>query len=144
MRSRSGYYFWKNWSNWETNRNGGVTLNTSDKPIFKIEEVLLNYAEAMCETGQFTQAVADESINKLRRRAGVADMKVADIDDSFDPNRGRYYPKGNEQGVLVDPVLWEVRRERIVELMGEGFGFYDIRRWRMAPGSLTASLKECG
>lgn len=41
--------------------------------------------------------------------------------------RGRYYPKGNEQGVLVGPVLWEVRRERIVELMGEGFGFYDIR-----------------
>ena len=141
VRSRSGYYFWKNWSNWETNRNGGVTLNTSDKPIFKIEEVLLNYAEAMCETGQFTQAVADESINKLRRRAGVADMKVADIDDSFDPNRGRYYPKGNEQGVLVDPVLWEVRRERIVELMGEGFGFYDIRRWRMAPWFLNRQFK---
>ena len=140
VRSRSGYYFWKNWSNWETNRNGGVTLNTSDKPIFKIEEVLLNYAEAMCETGQFTQAVADESINKLRRRAGVADMKVADIDDSFDPNRGRYYPKGNEQG-LVDPVLWEVRRERIVELMGEGFGFYDIRRWRMAPWFLNRQFK---
>lgn len=141
VRSRSGYYFWKNWSNWETNRNGGVTLNTSDKPIFKIEEVLLNYAEAMCETGQFTQAVADESINKLRRRAGVADMKVADIDDSFDPNRGRYYPKGNEQGVLVDPVLWEVRRERIVELMGEGFGFYDIRRWRMVPWFLNRQFK---
>ena len=50
-------------------------------------------------------------------------MVVADIDDSFDPNRGKYYPKDNENGVLVDPVLWEIRRERIVELMGEGFGF---------------------
>lgn len=48
------------------------------------------------------QAVADESINKLRRRAGVADMKVADIDDSFDPNRGRYYPKGKE----MNKVFW--------------------------------------
>ena len=64
-------------------------------------------------------------------------MVVADIDDSFAPNRGKYYPKDNENGVLVDTVLWEIRRERIVELMGEGFGFYDIRRWRMAPWCLN-------
>lgn len=31
------------------------------------------------------------------------------------------------------PVLWEIRRERIIELMGEGFGFYDVRRWAKAP-----------
>lgn len=29
--------------------------------------------------------------------------------------------------------MWEIRRERIVELMGEGFGFYDVRRWAKAP-----------
>ena len=50
---------------------------------------------------------------------------------------GKYYPKGNESGILVDPVLWEIRRERIIELMGEGFGIYDIRRWRMAPWFLN-------
>ena len=33
----------------------------------------------------------------------------------------------------VPPVLWEIRRERIIELMGEGFGFYDVRRWAKAP-----------
>ncbi|MDC7185300.1 RagB/SusD family nutrient uptake outer membrane protein, partial [Phocaeicola massiliensis] len=48
-----------------------------------------------------------------------------------------YYPKNNDAGVEVDPVLWEIRRERIIELMGEGFGFYDIRRWRMAPWFLN-------
>ena len=133
---RSGYYVWKMWSNWEQNFNNG-NLNTSDKPIFKIEEVLLNYAEAKFEQGKFDQSVADESINKLRDRAGVARMKVSDINESFDPERGKYYPKGNDNGILVDPVLWEVRRERIVELMGEGFGFYDIRRWRMAPWFLN-------
>ncbi len=31
----------------------------------------------------------------------------------------------------------EIRRERIIELMGEGFGIYDIRRWRMAPWFLN-------
>lgn len=133
---RSGYYVWKHWSNWEVNFNNGY-VNTSDKPIFKIEEVLLNMAEAQYELGTFTQQVADQTINKLRSRAGVANMIVADIKDDFDPNRGKYYPKGNDNGVLVDPVLWEIRRERIIELMGEGFGFYDVRRWRMAPWFLN-------
>lgn len=129
---RSGYYVWKHWSNWEKNFNNGA-VNTADKPIFKIEEVLLNEAEAKFELGAFNQDVADKTINKLRDRADIARMTVSEIDESFDPNRGKYYPKGNDNGISVDPVLWEIRRERIIELMGEGFGFYDVRRWRMAP-----------
>lgn len=93
--------------------------------------------EAKFELGNFDQGVADKTINKLRERAGVAKMVVAEIDANFDPNRGKYYPKNNDAGVEVDPVLWEIRRERIIELMGEGFGFYDIRRWRMAPWFLN-------
>ena len=119
---RSGYYVWKNWDQWETNFNNGA-LNTADKPIFKIEEVLLNYAECKWEQSAFTQAVADETINKLRRRAGVAAMTVSAIDANFDPKRDP----------SIDPVLWEIRRERIIELMGEGFGFDDVRRWKVAP-----------
>ncbi|WP_336528723.1 RagB/SusD family nutrient uptake outer membrane protein, partial [Bacteroides acidifaciens] len=116
-------------------------LNTADKPIFKIEEVLLNYAEAMWEKGEFDQTVANQTINKLRKRAGVAEMQVDEIDGNFDTERGKYYPKGNTEGVKVDPVLWEIRRERIVELMGEGFGFYDVRRWRMAPWFINKTAK---
>ena len=29
--------------------------------------------------------------------------------------------------------MWEIRRERMVELMGQGFSFYDIKRWHKAP-----------
>ncbi len=119
---RSGYYVYKNWNQWETNFNQGA-LNTSDKPIFKIEEVLLNYAECKWEQGQFNQAIADMSINKLRERAGIDPMIVAEIDANFDPKRD----------TTVDPVLWEIRRERMIELMGEGFGFDDVRRWKKAP-----------
>lgn len=132
VTSRTGYYVWKMYCNWEKNFNNGAE-NVADKPIFKIEEVLLNYAEAMYELGHFDQSVADITINKLRDRAEVAAMKVAEIDANFDPNRPKWYPKNNLEGMSVDPVLWEIRRERIIELMGEGFGFYDIRRWRMAP-----------
>lgn len=126
VKSNSGYYVWKNYSNWELNDNN-VDYNTSDKPVFKIEEILLNYAEAMYEkNGSIDQGVADETINKLRARAGVAPLKVADINASFDPKRGT-----DDDGKLIEPLLWEIRRERIIELMGEGFGFYDVRRWKM-------------
>ncbi len=137
---RSGYYLWKLYCSWEENFNNG-TLNVADKPIFKIEEVLLNYAEAKAELGESTQDVADKSINKLRDRAEVARMNVGEIDDNFDPDRPYYYPEGNAAGIRVPALLWEVRRERIIELMGEGFGFYDVRRWRMAPWFLNRAAK---
>lgn len=137
---RSGYYLWKLYCSWEENFNNG-TLNVADKPIFKIEEVLLNYAEAKAELGEFTQDVADKSINKLRDRAEVARMNVGEIDDNFDPDRPYYYPEGNAAGIRVPALLWEVRRERIIELMGEGFGFYDVRRWCMAPWFLNRAAK---
>ena len=51
MRCWTGYYFWKHFTMWEVGSND--YYQTSDKPIFTIEEVLLNYAEAAWELGQF-------------------------------------------------------------------------------------------
>ncbi len=138
---RSGYYLWKMYNCWEENFNNG-NVNTSDKPIFKIEEVLLNYAEATWELGKFTQDVADRTINKLRDRVDVGRMNISEIDANFDPDLPYYYPTSDTSaGVQLDPVLWEIRRERIIELLGEGFGFYDVRRWRMAPWFLNRAPK---
>ena len=50
-------------------------------------------------------------------------MNIGDINDSFDPDRN---PE-------IDPVLWEIRRERLIELMDEGFSWPDIRRWKQGP-----------
>ena len=121
MSNNCGYYIYM-FYNVETNVTGGATFSTTDAPIFHIEEILLNYAEVMFELGRFNQGVADQTINKLRPRAGVANMIVSDITAAFDPKRDP----------LVAPVLWEIRRERMVELMGEGFGFDDVRRWKKA------------
>ena len=134
MRSRTGYYFWKNYDMWEYS-TGSSAECTADKPIFKIEEVLLNYAEATFELGSFDQGVADATINKLRTRVGMPAMILTDINADFDPARD----KGNAPWLTgelskyeVAPVLWEIRRERQIELFGEGFGFYDVRRWGKA------------
>ncbi len=145
MRCISGYYFWKHYTAWEVGSNG--SFQTSDKPIFTIEEVLLNYAEAAFELGRFTQDVADKTINKLRDRVSVGRMNVAEIDANFDPDRDKgtaswtrgYDAKTNYE---VDPVLWEIRRERMIELMGQGFAFYDIRRWHKAP--YYVNRQPCG
>ena len=71
----SGYYFWKCYNNWD--RNQSANLNSTDLPIFKIEEILLNYAECKYELGEFDQQIADRTINKLRERVGVAVMIVS-------------------------------------------------------------------
>lgn len=118
--SRSGFTAWKEYNIWEDNSGN----DTSDKAIFWIEEAMLNLAEAYYEqNGSLSQEIADMTINKLRARAKVASMQVSQITDSFDPTRDN----------TVEPMLWEIRRERYVELLGEGFGFGDIRRWKKGP-----------
>ena len=145
MRCWTGYFFWKHYTAWE---NGDNNYNqTSDKPIFTIEEVLLNCAEAAWELGRFDQAIADRTINLLRDRVGVAPMTLSEIGPDFDPNRDKgdaawtrgYDGKTNYE---VDPVLWAIRRERMVELMGQGFSFYDVKRWHKAP--YFVNRQPCG
>jgi hypothetical protein len=91
--------------------------NPTDAPIFWLPEVLLNEAEACVELGSFTQTIADNTINKLRARAGVASLNVSNI------------PNDPKRDADVSPLLWEVRRERRVELMMDGFRYWDLRRW---------------
>lgn len=131
-KTHMGFCMWK-YYNTTTPSTTANSDNTTDAPIFRYEEVLLNYAEAMCELGKFDQAVADRTINLMRRRpsCNVADMDVDAITAagrSWDPalETGGYYNRA------ADPVLWEIRRERRLEFVGEGFAFRDIRRWKTA------------
>lgn len=131
-KTHMGFCMWK-YYNTTTPSTTANSDNTTDAPIFRYEEVLLNYAEAMCELGMFDQAVADRTINLMRRRpsCNVADMDVDAITAagrSWDPalETGGYYNRA------ADPVLWEIRRERRLEFVGEGFAFRDIRRWKIA------------
>ena len=117
--SEMGFWVWK-YYNTHTVASNANGVNTTDAPLFRVEEVMLNYAEAMFELGKFDQDVADKTINKLRKRANVGKMIVADINDNFDTARDPSVPA----------ILWEIRRERRVELMGEGFRLDDLRRWK--------------
>lgn len=112
--------------------------NTNDAPEMRLGEVLLNYIEARAELAvnlggtAVTQAEIDATINKLRDRPldavaisrgvkATAHMVLTDITASFDPERDKTVP----------PLIWEVRRERRMELIGEEpTRLYDLKRWK--------------
>jgi hypothetical protein len=94
-------------------------------PIIRLAQVYLTYAEALYElNGSITDAQLNESINKIRARAGVAALTNALV-----TTNGL---------VMVD----EIRRERALELYNEGFRFDDLKRWGIAEAALNES--RCG
>ena len=87
--------------------------NETDGPIFWLAEILLNHAEACAELGETAAATA--SVNKLRARAGM-------------PNLTLWGDKANNMG--VSDLIWEVRRERRVELMFDlNDRYWSLIRW---------------
>ncbi len=98
--------------------------NDNSVAIFRFAEVLLNYAEAKAELGALTNEDWAATIGALRARAGITgglDQLPDQVDSYFQTN---YYPDIN------DPVILEIRRERGVELVMEGFRFADLIRWK--------------
>lgn len=91
-------------------------------PIIRYAEILLNYAEAKAELGQFNAEDWDKTIKQLRERAGIANASLPTKIDSY--LKDEFYPD------ISDMNLLEIRRERGIELALEGFRFDDIRRWK--------------
>ena len=90
-----------------------TTGNVTDCPLFWLAEILLTHAEACAELGE--TAAATTSINKLRARAGMPDLKL-----QGDP--------ANNMG--VSDLIWEIRRERRVELMFDNNDrYWSLIRW---------------
>ena len=98
----------------------------SDAPIgsiiFRYAEVLLIYAEAQAELGNDAEAKAQ--IDKLRERVGMPKLSVVTPTDPMKDSM-----KGES---TISRTLYEVRRERRIELFAEGFRFDDMMRWRVA------------
>ena len=97
-----------------------------DIPIYRYGEILLNYAEALAELGTITQNDLDISINLLRDRVGMPHMDLNNVLTDIDPVLTARYP--NAEGATLGAIL-ELRRERRVELAGEGLRYDDLMRW---------------
>ena len=102
-----------------------------DIPIFRFAEVCLNYAEALAELGSITQTDIDISINKLRDRVNMPHLSLTEANANPDPflMSNDYGYKNVDKGENCGVIL-EIRRERGIELVMEGFRYQDLIRWR--------------
>lgn len=81
----------------------------TDYMVFRLGEILLNYAEAAIELNKDGDALW--AVNELRKRAGMPEYSTISRD--------------------------LVRKERKVELAFEGNRYWDLRRWRVAKAELS-------
>lgn len=112
---------------------GNSNQNPTDAPIIRYGEILVNYAEAAYELATvggsaFSQADLDKSINVLRDRPGI-NLAHLGVSGNQPTVSGQVYDDP-QRDPEVDPILWEIRRERRVELMFEGFRLDDLKRWK--------------
>ncbi len=122
ISSPTGYPLYK-WWNPESpvdDLNG-----TLDAPLYAFNTILLNYAEAKAELGEADDDALNKSVNLLRARAGIPDLTVSFANSFQDP-------KKEEDAPGISNLIWEIRRERRVELMFEGTRLDDIIRWKKA------------
>lgn len=113
VRSNSGYQNNK----WAVERQAVDGYESMDYPIIRYAEVLLNYAEAVYElSGNISDPDLDISLNLVRQRVNPNMPKLSN--DFVDTH-----------GLSMRE---EIRRERTVELILEGFRIDDLKRWATA------------
>ncbi|NDV84647.1 RagB/SusD family nutrient uptake outer membrane protein [Bacteroides sp. 51] len=104
---------------------------------YRATEALLNYMEASYEKNGTLDATARDYWTIIRQRAKVNtnfDNTIALTDMSKEAeNDWGAYSAGN----LVDPTLYNIRRERRSEFIAEGLRYMDLCRWRSMDQLMT-------
>lgn len=102
---------------WQTERRLNDNEEGYDWPVIRLAEVYLNYAEAKFERdGAISDADLDKSLNLVRNRVNKTMPKLS---NAFATANG------------LD-MQTEIRRERNIELVAEGFRVDDLKRWKTA------------
>jgi len=97
-----------------------VNQESADYLHIRLPEMLLTYAEATIElNGNITDTDLNNTINVIRKRTHVADLTNALV---------------NANGLDMKE---EIRRERALELFGEGWRVSDLCRWGIAEKELA-------
>ncbi|WP_126246371.1 RagB/SusD family nutrient uptake outer membrane protein [Chitinophaga rhizosphaerae] len=115
--------FFRKFCSESTTGNGGSQTDRV-MPIIRYADILLMYAEASIEEGQFEKAA--EKIIMIRKRGGIKPG-----------GDGRYGLKASG-----DKAYWTsvIQNERAVELCLEDSRFWDVRRWKTAPVDLNTTI----
>jgi hypothetical protein len=102
---------------WAAERQVPNSQEGYDYPVIRLAEVYLNYAEAVFErNGSISDEDLDKSLNLVRTRVNSAMPKLT---NAFATANGLNMQQ-------------EIRRERAVELQGDGLRMDDLKRWHIA------------
>lgn len=118
-----------NYTKWNSN------TNTSDAPVLRLAEVVLNWVEAkqlLAENyggAALTQADLDKSINALRSRP-LDEVALTKGVQKLAPLKLAALPNDPNKDADVSALMWEIRRERRVEFVFEHTRLLDLKRWK--------------
>lgn len=116
----TGYYVRKYYSPQDAgDLNSGLNIIT-----MRYADVLLMYAEAKFEKGEFTEDIWNMTIKRIRERAGFTDSGALE------------YPS-----LSSDDMRKLIRNERRCELAMEGLRWFDIKRWKAGSEYLTGNVE---
>ncbi|MEO6681979.1 MAG: RagB/SusD family nutrient uptake outer membrane protein, partial [Ginsengibacter sp.] len=113
----------------------GSNTNTSDAPVIRLGEVVLNWIEAKAVLAQYyggpaiTQDDINRSINAVRNRPLDA-AAVAKGVKKTDPLMLADLPDDPKRDADVPALIWEIRRERRMEFVFENTRLLDLKRWK--------------
>lgn len=114
--------------NWASN------TNTSDAPVIRLAEVVLNWLEAKAVLAEslggaaISQSDLDKSINAIRKRPLDAAAIAKGVQKTA-PLLLASLPDDPARDADVSPLMWEIRRERRMEFVFENFRLLDLKRW---------------
>ena len=98
--------------------------------VYRASEAYLNYIEASYLKNGNIDATADKYWKALRTRAGVDTDYQKTINATDMSKEALNGWDAYSHGALVDATLYNIRRERRCEFIGEGFRYMDLIRWR--------------
>lgn len=99
--------------------------------VFRATEAYLNYIEACYLKLGTLDGNAVSYWKAIRERSGVStDLDLTDQNTDISKEAQTDWAAYTAGELLSDPRLFNIRRERRCELMGEGFRMMDLKRWR--------------
>jgi starch-binding outer membrane protein, SusD/RagB family len=113
----------------------GSNTNTSDAPVIRLAEVVLNWIEAKAVLAQHlggpavSQADLDRSINAIRNRPLDAAAIAKGVQKTA-PLQLAALPNDPSRDADVPELIWEIRRERRMEFVFEYSRLLDLKRWK--------------
>lgn len=117
--------------------HGGNGKSFTGSITFRSVEANLNYIEACYERYNNLNDKADLYWREIRERAKTDPDYMKTIQATDMTIEGETDWAAYSSGTLIDPFLFNIRRERRCELMGDGLRYMDLRRWRALDQMIT-------